>query len=38
MKLLESSVENAIEEYKKTPEFGVKIRSDKTCISATTTM
>jgi|TARA_R110000824_G_scaffold98068_6_gene234008 hypothetical protein len=30
MKLLESSVENAIEEYKKTPEFGVKIRSDKT--------
>ena len=30
MKLLESSVANAIEEYKKTPEFGVKVRSDKT--------
>lgn len=30
MKLLESSVANAIEEYKKTPEFSVKIRSDKT--------
>ena len=30
MKLLESSVVNAIDEYKKTPEFGVKIRSDKT--------
>jgi len=28
--LLESSVANAIEEYKKTPEFSVKIRSDKT--------
>ena len=30
MKLQESSVANAIEEYQKTPEFGVKIRSDKT--------
>ena len=30
MKLQESSVANAIEEYKKTPEFSVKIRSDKT--------
>ena len=30
MKLHESSVEDVIEEYKKTPEFGVKIRSDKT--------
>lgn len=30
MKLLESSVANAIEEYKKTPEFGVKVHSNKT--------
>ena len=30
MRLLESSVANAIEEYKKTPEFGVKVRSTKT--------